>query len=369
MKNPMVSVLLYYYNDADFLKASIDSVLNQDYQDFELILLNHATNDNCCEIAHSYDDERIIHIDKDFNYGAGCGLLLKDMMKQVHGKYIKFCCADDVLQHDCLSTLVDFMENNDDCACVCSRMNFINSKGKNIQYKIYNDNIQDFKDNNLLKIISNGENRVYYPTVMMKKDVLEKLTIDNSFIMMLDVSLWTQLLCYGYKIYMIDKKLVNYRIHNGQSSKKFDKCSFIERIALADIFYKISDINIIKDLCQDVEYLKFLTDSDIKYFPFVMAIHNLKSDNISFFVSGYRYIHDLMNDEHFCDDIKQKFGFTVADFRNLYTNSKAFDNMLDVEYKKLSFIKLLKLIARKIFRVLTPKFYRNNLRKIKGALK
>ena len=74
MKSPKVSVFLSYYNDADFLKSAIDAVLNQSFQDFELILLNHSTTDNCREIAHSYKDKRIIHLDTKYNYGAGCGI-------------------------------------------------------------------------------------------------------------------------------------------------------------------------------------------------------------------------------------------------------------------------------------------------------
>ena len=60
-----VSVLIPYYNDREFFRQSIESVLNQTYKDFELILVNHATTDDCREIAHSYNDDRIIHLDMD----------------------------------------------------------------------------------------------------------------------------------------------------------------------------------------------------------------------------------------------------------------------------------------------------------------
>ena len=60
---PIVSVFLPYYNDAEYLPIAIESVLNQTYQNFELILCNHATTDNCREIAHSYKDSRIAEVD------------------------------------------------------------------------------------------------------------------------------------------------------------------------------------------------------------------------------------------------------------------------------------------------------------------
>ena len=76
-----VSVLIPYYNDREFLRQSIESVLNQTYKDFELILVNHATTDDCREIAHSYNDDRIIHLDMDKNYGAGTGLIIWEILR------------------------------------------------------------------------------------------------------------------------------------------------------------------------------------------------------------------------------------------------------------------------------------------------
>ena len=361
MKSPKISVFLSYYNDAYFLKSAIDSVLNQDFQDFELILLNHATTDNCREIAHSYDDKRIIHIDKNFNYGAGCGLLIKDMLDVAHGKYIKFYCADDILHHDCLSKLVNFMEKNPDCDCVCSNMDFINVSGKKINHKIY-DFKENFDNNRLLKTLSSGDNYIYFPTVMMRRDVLNNIFIDSSFIMFLDVSLWTELLCHGYNIKMLDEKLISYRIHSGQISRNFESCSFVEKIALANIFYKINDTEIVKNLCDDVEYSKDLTNKDKKYLSFIVALHNLKNKNLSSAISGYLYLHDFMNNEKLRIDVEKRFGFTVADFRKMYKDLQSMRNFLNIEFKKINFVKLLKLIGRKIFCVLTPKFYKNILK-------
>ena len=85
MSKPLVSVFIPYYNDEKFLKTSIESVLNNNYQDFELILLNHATKDSCREIAHSYNDDRIKHIDMSENLGGGSGLLFQKMLDH-HGK-------------------------------------------------------------------------------------------------------------------------------------------------------------------------------------------------------------------------------------------------------------------------------------------
>ena len=59
MSNIKVSVLIPVYNGASFLKEALDSILNQTFTDFELILLNDASPDNSEEIIKQYNDNRI----------------------------------------------------------------------------------------------------------------------------------------------------------------------------------------------------------------------------------------------------------------------------------------------------------------------
>ena len=357
MKIPQVSVFLSYYNDADFLKSAIDSVLNQDFQDFELILLNHASTDKSIEIAHSYNDKRIIHIDKDYNYGAGCGLLIRDMLNAAHGKYIKLCCADDILHKDCLSVLVDFMTKHEDIDCVCSKMDFIGDNNQSLIHKAFHEE-NDFTNTEMLKLLLEGKNIVCYPTVMIRKSVLEQLPIDSGFIMDLDAQIWTSLLCRGFKMHRLQDKLISYRIHNSQTSCVFGGTLFLENIAFADIFNCIEDVNYIKKLCHDVPFIEKISKEDVKYFPFVFAVHNLKGKDLSFAINGYLYIHNLMNNSDLRLDVEKKFGFTVADFRSMYRKLPALQTFLSVEAKKLTVFQLLKLLIRRIGRAFAPKAFR-----------
>lgn len=354
---PKVSIFLSYYNDRNFLAQAIESILAQDFQDFELILLNHATVDNCRQIAHSYTDSRIVHIDKDFNYGAGSGLLIRDMLAVARGEYIKFCCADDILHSDCLSKLVNYLDQNPDCDAVCSGMDFIDVNGKRLPNKIGFSNIGC----NQLKNIFNAQDHICFPTVMMRTRVLTNTSINNTFIMKLDTSLWTELLCRGGRFDRIDDALVDYRLHHNQTTRQQSGVLFLEGIAFADIFYTITDVKIVQDLCQDVEYSHDLTEADTQYCSFILALHNLQGKNLSFAISGYLHINNLLNDDNMRIGLQERFGFTIADFRKLYQKLPALGSFLDVETKKMSVGKLLKLLGRKVFRACTPKFYRNLL--------
>ena len=66
LKKPLVTVFIPYYNDEKFLKTSIEAVLNNDYQNFELVLLNYATTDSCREIAQFSFIELVVLLIKKF---------------------------------------------------------------------------------------------------------------------------------------------------------------------------------------------------------------------------------------------------------------------------------------------------------------
>ena len=365
MSKPLVSIFLSYYNDEVFLKRAIDAILSQDFRDFELILLNHASTDGSREIAHSYDDARIIHIDKPYNYGAGGGLLLRDMLAVSHGDYIKFCCADDILHSDCLSVLVNFLESNSDYDCVCARMEYVDIAGNKISHKSFRMP-SEFTNQNVLQYLFSGENIICFPTVMMRRHVFEKLTIDDTFIMMLDTSLWADLLVKNYSIGCVHDKLISYRIHDGQVSHLFrgvlDTRLFMEHVAYPDVFDGISNPEYIRRFCTNVSFASDVTDKDIEFFPFIIALHNLRGRNLSFAIAGYLRIHNMMNDSCFRDKIERRFGFTVTEFRNAYTKLPAMEEFLSVRAKQIPLGRLLGLACRRIFRAFTPKNLTRGLR-------
>ncbi len=140
---PLVSVFIPYYDDEKFLREAIDAVLESTYSNFELILLNHATEDSCREIAHSYNDPRIKHIDETKNLGGGSGLLLQHFLDIAKGKYVKVLSADEVLTEDGLSILVDYMENNQGKDFAFGNVEYIdkNSKDLNVNHFSHRRNV------------------------------------------------------------------------------------------------------------------------------------------------------------------------------------------------------------------------------------
>lgn len=112
MAKPKVSVCLPCYNRQDYVGESIESVLNQTFSDFELIITDNCSTDGTAEIIRKYasKDSRIkLYINK-YNMGvcSNCNISLL----QSRGEYIKFLFSDDLLAPRCLEVFVDVLDKN-----------------------------------------------------------------------------------------------------------------------------------------------------------------------------------------------------------------------------------------------------------------
>lgn len=92
-RTPTVSVILPTYNRANLLPRAIDSVLGQTYSDFELLIIDDASDDNTREVVQQYDDRRIRYIRKECNEGGGAAR--NRGIEASNGEYVAFLDSDD----------------------------------------------------------------------------------------------------------------------------------------------------------------------------------------------------------------------------------------------------------------------------------
>jgi glycosyltransferase involved in cell wall biosynthesis len=110
MNNPLVSVLMTAYNRELYIAEAIESVLVQDYSNFELIVVDDSSSDKTLEIAQSYQskDSRIIVYKNEKNLGDYSNR--NKAASYAIGKYLKYLDADDVIYPHGLSVMVNAME-------------------------------------------------------------------------------------------------------------------------------------------------------------------------------------------------------------------------------------------------------------------
>ena len=133
MTTPTVTIGLPVHNGENFIRQAIESVLNQSYQDFELIISDNASTDQtgrlCVELSSK--DPRIRYMRCTTNIGAGPNF--NGLVSQAKGRYFKWIAHDDVIAPTFLEKCIDVLEADPTVALACPRVQFIDDSGKYLE--------------------------------------------------------------------------------------------------------------------------------------------------------------------------------------------------------------------------------------------
>lgn len=148
MKNPLITVIIPVYNVEQYLEKCLDSVINQDYPDLEIILVDDGSPDQCGEICERYakKDSRIKVIHKK---NGGLSDARNVAIDVALGEYITFVDSDDYVSDDYVATLYELIKKNNCKISVSSYIRF----GQDDELKDGNKTIKEyvFSRDNALK--------------------------------------------------------------------------------------------------------------------------------------------------------------------------------------------------------------------------
>ena len=218
---PSVSVCIPSYCGAMHLGAAIDSVLNQSFTDFELIIIDDNSSDQTSEVVLSYQDARIRYIKNTENLGPEGNW--NKCLSVAKGKYFKLLPHDDVLAQDCLSRQVDILENdpNELIALVFCARHIIDQKGKIIATRRYSSSKAGVISSQAIikKSIQLGTNLLGEPgAILFRKSLAETIGVfDGSISYIIDLDYWFRLLLNGDAYYM-NEPLASFRVAPGSWS-------------------------------------------------------------------------------------------------------------------------------------------------------
>ena len=224
MNNPLVSVVMTVFNGEKFISKSIDSIIKQTYNNWELVIINDKSTDNTLEIIKSFNDKRINLINLEKNVGRTSALNLG--LKNCKGKYVAIQDSDDLSMKNRIKNQLNLLIKDKELALVFSWYKRIDKFGK--VKKIFNENISDHK----LKIILPVKNLICHSSVMYKKSLILKLGgYPKDYIFSQEYILWLNIMT-RYKMKLIKSFLVNYRDHDDQlsNSKSQQKYIFLENL-------------------------------------------------------------------------------------------------------------------------------------------
>ena len=196
---PFVTVIIPTYNRREFLKDAVDSVLEQTYRDFELIIVDDGSTDSRGDIIKKHRDSRIRYI---LQENRGVSAARNRGILEAQGKYISFLDSDDLWKRDKLETQIDLVKEKKDIPVSYTDEIWIR-KGVRVnpmkKHRKYSGWI--FEKCLPLCIISPS-------SVMIKSEVFDKTGLfDESLPVCEDYDMWLRV-SSQYPIVFIDKKLI-----------------------------------------------------------------------------------------------------------------------------------------------------------------
>lgn len=213
--NRMVSIITPVYNCEKLLSKTIESVINQTYTDWEMLLVDDCSLDNSADIVKKYmkKDSRIKYFKLKENSGAA--IARNKALKESKGRFIAYLDADDLWKNEKLEKQVNFMLRNN-YAFTCTDYEKIDESGKSLNKiiripKKVNYNL--FLRNTIIQTVG-----VMVDTKLTGKKLLQMPNIRRRQ----DAATWCQLLKNGFDCYECPGSLSYYRVvSNSLSSNKF----------------------------------------------------------------------------------------------------------------------------------------------------
>lgn len=217
----LVSVVMPVYNAEKYVAEAIQSIINQQYKEFEFIIINDGSTDSSLDIIKDYEakDHRIKVISRE---NKGLVASLNEGINLAKGKYIVRMDADDISLSDRITRQVSFMERNPRVG-VCGA--WIESFGDNIKRHVHKLSADD----SLLKTQLIFSPCFAHPSVIIRKSVLieNNILYDERFKHIEDYALWVQL-SKVTKFSNIQDILLRYRISDSNITKVANK-DFLHR--------------------------------------------------------------------------------------------------------------------------------------------
>ncbi|MFC6267075.1 glycosyltransferase family 2 protein [Frigoriflavimonas asaccharolytica] len=214
MEQPLVSVVVVSYNQSRYIVEMLDSLKNQTYTNWELIVADDKSQDNSTEIFENWLTEHNVNAQKIFHEtNTGLATTLNDCVEHCTGKYIKLIAADDFLHPDCLAESVQILEEKGkNYGMVFTDTFCIDDQSKLLPNIADYNALGGIPSENFRKVLIKG-NRIAALTVMMRTDVLKETGKYDSNFIVEDYYRWLKI-NEKYLIAYIPKKLTYYRCHD-----------------------------------------------------------------------------------------------------------------------------------------------------------
>lgn len=210
MSKPKISVIMSEYNTPpNYLRASIESILNQTFKDIEIIIVDDCGKNDLESITEEYKDKRIRVIKNDKNIG-----LVESLNKAIavsKADILARMDTDDIADENRLEEQYNFMIDHDEYSVVGT---LANEFSKNSTTGVLGK-----PGEKTAKSLAYGDS-IIHPSAMMRKKDVQSVGGYKNCKRAEDLSLWFELVMKGFRLFVIDRVLLNYRVNEEDYSKR-----------------------------------------------------------------------------------------------------------------------------------------------------
>lgn len=313
-----VSVILPSYNHEKHLGQAVESVLYQDYSDFELLISDDGSSDNSVKVIESYTDPRIKA--NYFKTNRGAYFNHKHLIDKANGEYIALINSDDLWLPGKLKKQMDFMRNNPSYGACFTWAYLIDENND----KVSEPNVfiqPNRSQSEWIEYFYTRGNCICHPSILIKREIYERLGSYNGAMRQLpDFDMWVRLIKH-YPIYVIQEFLTCHRrfITTGENtsapSLNNSMRDVLESYCILNTFFNDMPDELIRqafnkhfrntEATSNLELAceKFFLMLDKKYY--IGGVNLLSA--VNYFIKTYNY-------EGMADTYKECYNFTLQDF-------------------------------------------------------
>ncbi len=213
----LVSIIIPVYNAGEFLISTVESILRQTYDNYEIIMVDDKSTDNSKEIIKSYDDKfdnvRPLYLEEN----AGVSNARNEGIKNARGRYLAFLDSDDMWEDDKLERQLEFMKRNN-YHFTYTGYSFVDDMGNSLNSVVIPKARVDY--NELLKT-----NVIPCLTVIIDRYYIDDIVMPS--IRHEDYACWLSILKRGHEAHALREPLARYRTRaNSLSGNKLKAASW-----------------------------------------------------------------------------------------------------------------------------------------------
>lgn len=231
IKNPLVSVYITNYNYGKYIRQSIESLLAQTLQDFELFIIDDGSTDESRKVIEEYAEYPNISII--YQRNKGLNITNNIALRVSRGKYIMRLDADDYLTEDALETMAGVLEENDELGLVFPDYYLVDAYGHAI------GEVRRFNFKNEVSLL---DQPAHGACTMIRREFLNHVGgYDESYSCQDGYELWIKFISH-FKVLNINKPLFSYRQHGNNLTTNENRI-LETRFRIKDNFIVNNNIN------------------------------------------------------------------------------------------------------------------------------